>query len=155
MEFKTMLILRYKKLCKEAVTPQYQTNGAAGMDIASAERNPVTLVPGGRATIRTGLAFEIPEGLEIQVRPRGGHAHKYGITVTNSPGTVDEDYRGEVMVMVMLVNHGNISFVVNPGDRIAQAVLCPVIKAVLSEVEELSETERGEGRFGSTGVASK
>lgn len=127
--------------------PAYATDGAAGMDVLAAEE--VTLAPGARHAVATGLAFAIPHGFEIQVRPRSGLALKHGIGVLNSPGTVDSDYRGEVKVI--LANHGDQPFKVRRGDRIAQLVLAPVTRASWLHVDELDETARGEGGFGSTG----
>ena len=127
--------------------PAYATDGAAGMDVVSAED--VTLAPGARHAVATGLAVAIPPGYEIQVRPRSGLALKHGITVANAPGTIDSDYRGELKVI--LINHGAESFAVLRGDRVAQLVLAPVTRASWLEVEHLEETARGEGGFGSTG----
>jgi dUTP pyrophosphatase len=127
--------------------PQYATAGAAGMDVLAAED--VTLAPGARHAVATGLAVAIPQGFEIQVRPRSGLALKFGITVPNTPGTIDSDYRGELKVI--LINHGHDTFEVRRGDRIAQLVLAPVTRASWLKVEELDETLRGEGGFGSTG----
>ena len=127
--------------------PAYATPGAAGMDVVSAED--VTLAPGGRHAVATGLALAIPQGYEIQVRPRSGLALKHGITVPNTPGTIDADYRGELKVI--LINLGPEPFVIARGDRIAQLVLAPVMQAVWQEVEELDATARGTGGFGSTG----
>ena len=127
--------------------PAYATDGAAGMDVLAAED--VTLAPGARHAVATGLAVAIPHGFEIQVRPRSGLALKFGITVPNTPGTIDSDYRGELKVI--LINHGHDPFEVRCGDRIAQLVLAPVTRAAWLKVEELDETLRGEGGFGSTG----
>ena len=127
--------------------PQYATDGAAGMDVLAAED--VTLAPGARHAVATGLAVAIPHGFEIQVRPRSGLALKFGITVPNTPGTIDSDYRGELKVI--LINHGHDPFEVRRGDRVAQLVLAPVTRASWLKVEELDETLRGEGGFGSTG----
>ncbi len=129
--------------------PAYATDGAAGMDVLSAEN--VTLAPGERWPVATGLAVAIPHGYEIQVRPRSGLALKHGIGVPNAPGTIDSDYRGELKVI--LINHGESSFEIRRGDRIAQFVLAPVVRASWLKVEELDETARGEGGFGSTGGA--
>lgn len=131
--------------------PAYATSGAAGMDIVSAEQ--VTIAPGARHAVATGLAVAIPEGFEIQVRPRSGLALKHGISVPNTPGTIDSDYRGELKVI--LVNLGHEPFAIAPGDRIAQLVLAPVVQAVWDEVADLDATERGEGGFGSTGGHAK
>jgi dUTP pyrophosphatase len=127
--------------------PVYATDGAAGMDVVSAED--VRISPGGRYAVATGLALAIPPGFEIQVRPRSGLALKHGITVPNTPGTIDSDYRGELKVI--LINLGAEAFEVRRGDRVAQLVLAPVTRASWLAVEELDETERGEGGFGSTG----
>ena len=139
--------LKIKKLNPEAIIPAYQTKEAAGFDLHSIEN--VVLKPGERKLIGTGLAFEIEYGYEVQIRPRSGLAFKHGITVLNSPGTIDSDYRGEIKVL--LINHSDEEFEIKKGDRIAQAVVAPVIQAEIVEVEELSSTERGEGGFGSTG----
>ncbi|MFM5884362.1 MAG: dUTP diphosphatase [Novosphingobium sp.] len=127
--------------------PAYATDGAAGMDVLAAED--VTLAPGARHAVATGLALAIPHGFEVQVRPRSGLALKHGITVPNTPGTIDSDYRGELKVI--LINHGADDFAVRRGDRIAQLVLAPVTRASWLKVEELDETARGAGGFGSTG----
>lgn len=127
--------------------PAYATDGAAGMDVLAAED--VTLPPGGRHAVATGLAVAIPHGFEIQVRPRSGLALKHGITVPNTPGTIDSDYRGELKVI--LINHGAAPFEVRRGDRVAQLVLAPVTRAGWFKVDELDETLRGAGGFGSTG----
>lgn len=127
--------------------PAYATQGAAGMDVLAAED--VTLAPGGRHAVATGLAMEIPPGYEIQVRPRSGLALKHGVTVPNAPGTIDSDYRGELKVI--LINHGTEDFAIRRGDRVAQLVLAPVVQASWLKVDELDETARGAGGFGSTG----
>lgn len=127
--------------------PAYATEGAAGMDVVSAED--VTIPPGGRHAVATGLAVAIPPHFEIQVRPRSGLALKHGITVPNTPGTIDSDYRGELKVI--LINHGTEPFAVLRGDRVAQLVLAPVTRAGWLEVADLDETARGAGGFGSTG----
>lgn len=127
--------------------PAYATSGAAGMDVVSAED--VTIAPGARHAVATGLSVAIPYGYEIQVRPRSGLALKHGITVPNTPGTIDSDYRGELKVI--LINLGDQPFAVLRGDRVAQLVLAPVTRAGWLEVAELDETARGEGGFGSTG----
>ncbi|MEN6541315.1 dUTP diphosphatase [Parvibaculum sp.] len=135
--------------------PRYETEGAAGMDLLAAvdEAEPLTLAPGARALVPTGLAIALPTGFEAQVRPRSGLAAKNGVTVLNSPGTIDCDYRGEVKVI--LVNLGAEPFVITRGTRIAQMVVAPVTQAVLAEVESLDETVRGAGGFGSTGTAAR
>lgn len=127
--------------------PAYATAGAAGMDVVAAED--VVIAPGARHPVATGLALAIPEGFEIQVRPRSGLAFKHGITVPNTPGTIDSDYRGELKVL--LINHGVEPFAIQRGDRVAQLVLAPVVQAAWEEIEELDETARGAGGFGSTG----
>ncbi|MFO6428568.1 dUTP diphosphatase [Erythrobacter sp. W302b] len=127
--------------------PAYATSGAAGMDVVSAED--VTIAPGARHAVATGLALAIPAGYEIQVRPRSGLALKHGITVPNTPGTIDSDYRGELKVI--LINLGPDPFAIARGDRVAQLVLAPVVQAAWNEVADLDATERGEGGFGSTG----
>jgi dUTP pyrophosphatase len=130
--------------------PSYATAGAAGMDLLAAVHAPLTIAPGDRALVPTGLTIALPAGYELQVRPRSGLALKHGIVLPNSPGTVDEDYRGELQVIVM--NAGAAPFVVERGMRIAQAVVCPVVRARWHEVEVLPETARGVGGFGSTGT---
>lgn len=127
--------------------PRYATEGAAGMDVLSAED--VTIAPGTRHAVATGLAVAIPPGYEIQVRPRSGLAFKHGISVPNAPGTIDSDYRGELKVI--LINHGAEPFAIARGDRVAQLVLAPVTQAAWEEVADLDETARGAGGFGSTG----
>ncbi len=132
--------------------PAYQTEGAAGFDLlaAIAPEATVTIAPGARALIPTGLIFELPKKSEAQVRPRSGLAIKHGVTVLNSPGTIDSDYRGEVAVI--LINLGNEPFPVRRGERIAQVVIAPVAHAKLKESKQISETKRGAGGFGSTGT---
>ena len=127
--------------------PHYATDGAAGMDVLSAED--VTLPPGGRHAVATGLAMAIPHGYEIQVRPRSGLALKHGISLPNTPGTIDSDYRGELKII--MINLGSEAFAISRGDRIAQLVLAPVVRAGWEEVADLDDTARGEGGFGSTG----
>ena len=131
--------------------PAYATSGSAGMDVVSAED--VTIAPGARHAVVTGLSVAIPQGYEIQVRPRSGLAFKHGITVPNTPGTIDNDYRGELKVL--LINHGSEDFAIARGDRVAQLVLAPVVQAAWSEVDELDATQRGAGGFGSTGGHAK
>ena len=130
--------------------PTYETAQAAGMDLRAAVTEPMTLAPGERAAVPTGIAIALPPGYEAQVRPRSGLARKAGISMVNSPGTIDADYRGEVQVL--LINHGQEPFTVNRGDRIAQLVVAPVVQATWQEVESLDETERGAGGFGHTGT---
>jgi dUTP pyrophosphatase len=131
--------------------PAYETAQAAGMDLRAAvpDDEPLTLRPGSRFPVPTGIAFALPPGFEAQVRPRSGLAFKHGVTCLNSPGTVDADYRGEVKVI--LVNHGEEDFVIRRGERIAQLVIAPVVQAAWAEVDSLDETVRGAGGFGSTG----
>jgi dUTP pyrophosphatase len=130
--------------------PGYATAGAAGMDLQAAVRAPVTIAPGGRALIPTGLEIALPAGHELQIRPRSGLALRHGILLANSPGTIDEDYRGEVQIIVL--NAGDAPFTVERGMRIAQAVLAPVVRATWQETEVLAATGRAGGGFGSTGV---
>lgn len=127
--------------------PSYQTPHAAGLDLVAAEET--TLAPGARTGVGTGIALALPEGYEAQVRPRSGLALKHGVTLLNTPGTIDADYRGEIRVI--LVNLGSAPFAVRRGDRIAQLVVAPVVRAAWQEVAELPTTERGDGGFGSTG----
>lgn len=141
---------------RNVALPAYQTKGAAGADVranfAPGARDGVTLGPSERALIPTGLAMEIPTGFEVQVRPRSGLALKHGITLPNSPGTIDSDYRGPLGVIVL--NTGNEPFHIAHGDRIAQLVVAPVVQAAFGLAKTLSDTERGTGGFGSTGVAT-
>lgn len=130
--------------------PTYATPGAAGMDLLAAVATPVVIDPGRRALIPTGLAVALPPGFEMQVRPRSGLALRNGIVLPNSPGTIDEDYRGEVQVIVL--NAGDAAFTVERGMRIAQAIVAPVVRAVWQEVERLDDTTRSAGGFGSTGT---
>ncbi len=133
-----------------AVIPCYKTEGAAGADVCALIKEPVTIAPGSFAMIPTGLFFEIPMGYEIQVRPRSGLAAKNGVTVLNTPGTIDSDYRGELKII--LINLGKEAFVVNNGERIAQIIVSPVTVASFTITDSLSDTTRGEKGFGSTGV---
>lgn len=130
--------------------PAYATAGAAGMDLLAAVAAPLVIAPGARVLVPTGLAVALPPGYELQVRPRSGLALRHGIVLPNGPGTVDEDYRGELQVIVM--NAGDAPFTVERGMRIAQAVLAPVVRARWHEMDTLPPTGRGEGGFGSTGV---
>ena len=145
--------LKLKRLAHAAglPLPSYQTEGAAGFDLTAAvpADAPLTLAPGARALLPTGFVFEIPPGYEVQVRPRSGLAHRHGVTVLNTPGTVDSDFRGEVCVI--LINLGAEPFVVSRGERIAQAVVAPVTIAQITEVDTVDDTARGSGGFGSTG----
>lgn len=131
--------------------PAYQTAHAAGLDLLAAvpESAPLTLAPGEYALVPTGLAIALPEGFEAQVRPRSGLAAKHSVTVLNSPGTIDADYRGEIQVI--LINHGTEAFTIRRGERVAQMVIAPVVQAALVPVASLSDTDRGSGGFGSTG----
>lgn len=129
--------------------PAYQSAGASGFDVRAQLDRELTLAPGERAMIPTGLAFEIPVGFEIQARPRSGLAAKNGISMVNTPGTIDADYRGEVKII--LINHGREPFLIRDQDRIAQLVICPIYQADFEWTENLSATERGAGGFGSTG----
>jgi len=140
---------------KDLALPEYQTAQAAGLDLLAAipADKPVTIAPGSRAMVPTGLAISLPAGTEAQVRPRSGLAAKNGVTVLNSPGTIDADYRGEVAVI--LINHGQEAFTITRGMRIAQMIIAPVSHATLIEVESLDETARGAGGFGSTGTSKK
>ena len=139
-----------KRLAKDVSLPKYETNGSSGMDLAANIEKSININPGKTAIIPTGLAVSIPNGFEIQIRPRSGLAAKMNITVLNTPGTIDADYRGEIKVI--LINLSDKVFVVEKGLRIAQMVVCPIIKAHLEEVNELNNTDRGEGGFGSTGT---
>lgn len=130
--------------------PRYETTLAAGCDVRAAITEPVTLKPGERGMVPTGVAIAMPPGWEAQMRPRSGLAAKHGISCVNSPGTIDADYRGELRVI--LINHGDRDFVINRGDRIGQMVFAPVFQAAFEETDELDETARGSGGFGSTGV---
>ncbi|MHA7899293.1 MAG: dUTP diphosphatase [Henriciella sp.] len=131
--------------------PAYETLGAAGMDVRAAvpEKDPLVLNPGEKTMVPTGLSVAIPQGYEIQMRPRSGLAAKHGITCLNSPGTIDSDYRGELKVI--LINHGQEAFTIARGERIGQMVLAPVTRLVWQQVDSLDETDRGAGGFGSTG----
>ena len=129
--------------------PSYESAGAAGMDLRAAVDAPLSLQPGERALLPTGIAIALPEGFEAQVRPRSGLAVKHGITVLNSPGTIDSDYRGEIKVP--LINHGDEAFLIQRGERIAQMVIAPVTQVSFEEEATLDETKRGAGGFGSTG----
>jgi dUTP pyrophosphatase len=141
--------IEWKRLSPLARIPAYQTSLAAGMDVHAAITEPMLLEPNRVVLVPTGFALAIPAGFEAQVRPRSGLSTKYGVTVPNAPGTIDADYRGEVMVA--LINLGRSDFTVEPGMRVAQLVFAPVARADIAEVAELSSTERGTGGFGSTG----
>ena len=139
-----------KRLSKDVALPKYETEGSSGLDLAANTNKQIKILPGKSEIIPTGLAVAIPKNFEIQIRPRSGLAAKSQISVLNTPGTIDADYRGELKVI--LINLSDKVFVVERGLRIAQMVLCPVVKARLKEVTELEDTERGSGGFGSTGI---
>ena len=145
-----MIKILIKRLSKEVALPKYETSGSSGMDLSANINTGVNIEPGKTAIIPTGLALSIPKGFEIQIRPRSGLAAKQKISVLNTPGTIDSDYRGEIKVI--LINLSQESFKVEKGLRIAQMVVCPVVQAQLKEVNDLNETARGEGGFGSTGT---
>ena len=145
--------VRIQKLHPQAVVPRYMTAHAAGMDLCAALDAEVDLLPGNRMIVPTGIAMAIPEGFEGQVRPRSGLAIRQGITMLNTPGTIDADYRGEIGVIV--INHGHEAVTIRHGDRIAQLVIAPVVRVELQEVDELCDTDRGSGGFGHTGVAAQ
>lgn len=145
--------VKFRKLHPEAQVPQYQSEGAAGLDLHARIGHEIHLQPGVRFTCPTGIAIELPVGFEAQIRPRSGLAIKNGITVINSPGTIDSDYRGEICVL--LVNHSDRAFTIEPGMRIAQMVVAPVTRIELVREMELSETERGANGMGSTGTWAK
>ena len=139
-----------KRLSKEVSLPKYETNGSSGMDLAANINANINIDPGKTAIIPTGFSLSIPKGFEVQIRPRSGLAAKKKISVLNTPGTIDADYRGEIKVI--LINLGQETFTVEKGLRVAQMVVCPIVQAKLKEVDDLSETERGKGGFGSTGT---
>jgi dUTP pyrophosphatase len=139
-----------KRLSQGVPLPKYETSGSSGMDLSANIDNDVNIEPGNTAIIPTGLAISIPKGFEVQIRPRSGLAAKKKISVLNTPGTIDADYRGEIKVI--LINLNDKVFTVEKGLRIAQMVVCPVIQAQLEEVSELDNTHRGKGGFGSTGI---
>ena len=145
-----MTKIKIKKISNEVLTPKYETPGSSGMDIAAYIEQDIIINPGEKALISTGFSLTIPQGHEVQIRPRSGLAVKKNITVLNTPGTVDADYRGEIKVI--LINHSKDKFTVKKGERIAQMVVCPVVQVQLEEVQELSSTSRGTGGFGSTGA---
>ena len=148
-----MSTLRVYRMRADAVIPRYKTSGAAGMNLAACLDSPLTIAPGRSARVPTGLRIALPTGHEGQVRPRSGLAARHAVTVLNAPGTIDEDYRGEVQVL--LVNHGTEPFTIETGDRIAQLIVAPVTQVEVTTVNDeaaLGGTERGDGGFGSTGV---
>ena len=144
-----MVRILVKKFDKNIKLPTYKTSGSSGMDLVAYIKNKITINPGKTAMIPTGIAVAIPKNYEIQIRPRSGLAAKKGISVLNTPGTVDSDYRGEIKII--LINLGRKSFIVKSGDRVAQMIVCPVVKGKLQEVKNLPKTVRGKGGFGSTG----
>ena len=144
-----MVKVLIKKLDSKVQLPKYKTDGSSGMDLMAFLESPVNLKPQESELIPTGISIAIPEDTEVQIRPRSGLAAKSNISVLNTPGTIDSDYRGEIKVIIY--NHGEKEFIINNGDRIAQMVLAPVIKMDLEETNDLPETIRGEGGFGSTG----
>ena len=139
-----------KRLSKDISLPKYETDGSSGMDLSANIEYEIEILPGKSAIIPTGLAVSIPKDFEIQIRPRSGLAAKNQISVLNTPGTIDADYRGELKVI--LINHSDKIFKIEKGSRIAQMVVCPVIKATLKDVDMLETTQRGSGGFGSTGI---
>ena len=144
-----MIKVLIKKLNQSVQLPSYKTKGASGMDLMAFVKKPIYLKPGKSCLVPTGLSVAFPEGYEIQIRPRSGLAAKNNISVLNTPGTIDSDYRGELKII--LFNHGNENFIINNNDRVAQIVLTPIIKIELKETSKLPETIRGKGGFGSTG----
>ena len=144
-----MVKILVKRLDSKVKIPEYKTSGSSGMDLMAFVESSIKIAPNTLELIPTGLCIAIPEDLEIQIRPRSGLAVKFRVSVLNTPGTIDSDYRGELKII--LFNHGNKDFIVNNNDRIAQMVLTPVIKMELEEVDQLPETIRGSGGFGSTG----
>ena len=148
-----MIKVLIKKLNPKAELPKYKTEGSSGMDLMALIEKPIKIKPQSSVLISTGLSIAIPEDTEVQIRPRSGLAAKSSISVLNTPGTIDSDYRGEIKII--LFNHGKEEFIVNNGDRIAQMILMPVIKAEFEEIKELPKTVRGSGGFGSTGKWKK
>ena len=144
-----MVKILVKKFDKNIKLPAYKTSGSSGMDLMAYIKNKITINPGKIALVPTGIAVAIPENYEIQIRPRSGLAANKGISVLNTPGTIDSDYRGEIKVI--LINLSKKPFDIKSGDRIAQIIICPVSKAELKEVKQLPKTTRGKGGFGSTG----
>ncbi|GHU40992.1 deoxyuridine 5'-triphosphate nucleotidohydrolase [Spirochaetia bacterium] len=143
------IIVKFKKISPDAIVPAFQTEGAAGADVFACLKGAVTVPAGGITVLPTGIALEIPAGYEAQVRPRSGLAARHGVTILNSPGTIDSDYRGELRII--LINLGKEAWTVKTSDRIAQLIFAPVIHADFIEVQCLTNTSRGEGGFGSTG----
>ena len=145
-----MIKILIKKLSKNVSIPKYETSGSSGMDLAADIKTNINLEPGKSTIVPTGLAVAIPKNFEIQIRPRSGLAAKKKISVLNTPGTIDADYRGEIKVI--LINLGDEIFIIEKGLRIAQMVVCPIVQAQIIEVNELDDTARGDGGFGSTGA---
>lgn len=145
-----MTKLLIKRFSKNVIIPKYETSGSSGMDIAAYIKENIEINPNEKAIVPTGFSLSIPKGFEIQIRPRSGLAAKNDISVLNTPGTIDADYRGEIKVI--LINLGKKKFIVENGLRVAQMIMCPVVQAKIEEVEELSSTDRGSGGFGSTGT---
>ena len=144
-----MVKILIKKLNNNVILPKYKTKGSSGMDLMAFIEKPILILPQKSQLIPTGISIAIPDNTEVQIRPRSGLAAKNNISVLNTPGTIDSDYRGEIKII--LFNHGNSEFKVNNNDRIAQMILVPIIKATFEEVENLPESIRGQGGFGSTG----
>ena len=144
-----MVKVLIKKLDSKVQLPKYKTDGSSGMDLMAFLENPINIKPQQSVLIPTGISIAIPEDTEVQIRPRSGLAAKYGISVLNTPGTIDSDYRGEIKII--LFNHGKEEFIINNNDRIAQMILMPILKAEFEEAENLPNTLRGSGGFGSTG----
>jgi len=144
-----MVKVLVKKLNSKAQLPKYKTSGSSGMDLMASIENPIKIKPQESELIATGISIAIPEGTEVQIRPRSGLAAKFSISVLNTPGTIDSDYRGEIKII--LFNHGKEEFTINNNDRVAQMVLMPILKTEFEEVEDLPETLRGSEGFGSTG----
>lgn len=150
MQSVTILLKRVRPASDPLPLPKYMTAGAAGMDLMADLTEPVELAPGARALIPSGISVEIPAGFEAQIRPRSGLALRHGVTLLNSPGTIDADYRGEIMVL--MINLGQQSYVVHRAERIAQMIVAPVTRAELREVDTLAQSGRGTGGFGHTDV---
>ncbi len=144
-----MVKVLIKKLDPSVKLPMYKTTGASGMDLVAFIKDPIKIIPQSSSLIPTGISVAFSENYEIQIRPRSGLAAKNNITVLNTPGTIDSDYRGEIKVIIF--NHGKNDFIINNGDRIAQMILAPIVKIDLEETNNLPDTDRGEGGFGSTG----
>ena len=144
-----MVKVLIKKLDKKVKLPEYKTTGSSGLDLTAFIEKKIVIKPGENALVPTGISIAIPEDTEVQIRPRSGLAAKNNISVLNTPGTIDSDYRGEIKVIIH--NHGNRNFIINNGDRIAQMILCPVVKMKLEEANDLPKTIRGQSGFGSTG----